>query len=85
MAIRKIWGRVIPEIANFVIAALGGDRRKILILVILILLGFLIFWVESVLFRREARRYGWPLDGSVPQDNWVPPSAKAANDVLNSK
>lgn len=81
----KIWRWLADQLTDFALAALKGDTRKIVILIIIIVCVLVIVWLQRVFFRREAVRRGWPLDGSVPEDKWVPPPSKDVDNIVNQK
>jgi hypothetical protein len=67
---------------DFIQAAIHGDKLKIAVLTLIALSMIAIPVVRWMLYRRRAKRMGWPLDGSVPADTWKPPDSDEVRRIL---
>ena len=85
MGRKKFLRWLFESVADFLMAAWQGDPKKIALFAAIIIAGFLVVWVRWVMFRRRARQLGLPLDGSIPEDRWHPPSSEEVSKILKDR
>jgi len=71
------------SLADFFISVWKGDLKKITLLAAIAIIWVLVIWIRWVMFRRRARQLGLPLDGSIPADDWHPPSSEEVSKIVN--
>src|SRR4051812_32524331 len=82
---RAFFDWVVGKITDLCVAVWRGDLETISLLVAVAAAWALVLWFQWVRSRRRARRLGLPLDGSIPPDEWRPPSAEEVGRVLNER
>jgi hypothetical protein len=80
---RQLYEWLLDSMADFFIAVWKGDLTKIILLAAIAIIWVLTLWVRWAMFRRRARQLGLPLDGSIPADDWHPPSSEEVSKILN--
>ena len=73
------------SLTDFFLAVWGGDLKKIAVLASIAIVWGMVIGIRWVMFRRRARQLGLPLDGSIPADDWHPPSSEEVGRIINKK